>query len=489
MTLKPLAERHHRLWRWFDSLEPGLHLPPQLESWGRGGAKSSTAEFGAVYVGCKETKRFCLYVCETQEAADKHVQTIAGLFERIGMERALSKYGTSKGWRRDQLRVSNGFNVVGIGLDIAVRGIKLDDVRPDLIIVDDIDNRNDTEGAIKKKIDALTSSIFPAGASDVSILFVQNLIHEDSIVAQLVDGRADFLHDRKSFLEVAVRNLKTEEEILPNGVKSRKIISGEPTWPGQDLETCQAQIRLWGWSAFVREAQQEVQGANGFYFDHEQFTTIQSLPTDKTLRLVRAWDMAATQGGGDWTVGVLLGFAPNWNCYVLDVVRHQFDTSRVRDLILRTAERDTKGEVWTEDEYDVRGNLMKAGEFFYSFTDCKVAPVIIHLPVDPGQAGIDQIEQLKALLKRYVVRESPVTKRKAVRARGWADKVNNGGVYLIAAPWNYKYIQEHRQFKEDESHANDDQVDPSADGFNIMVAPTQNLALTPAQRVGSIKRA
>ena len=59
--------------------------------------------------------------------------------EKCGIERAVNKYGYSKGWNAQKLRTANGFNVLAFGLDTGARGVKLDNLRPDMIILDDID--------------------------------------------------------------------------------------------------------------------------------------------------------------------------------------------------------------------------------------------------------------------------------------------------------------------------------------------------------------
>jgi hypothetical protein len=56
------------------------------------------------------------------------------MMERAGFERELNKYGSSKGWRRNQIRTSDGFKVDAIGLDTAARGFKIDEDRPDFIV-------------------------------------------------------------------------------------------------------------------------------------------------------------------------------------------------------------------------------------------------------------------------------------------------------------------------------------------------------------------
>lgn len=258
-TRCPFGARHRRLWEWFEALEPGKRPRARVEVWPRGGAKSSTTELGVVRVGTRLTRKFCLYVSETQKQAEKHVQAISNKFMELGEERATSKYGTSMGWRIDLLRTERGFNVLALGLDVAARGVKLDDYRPDLIVFDDIDSRHDSAETVKKKIETITDSILPSGSSDVAVLFVQNKIHRDGIVSQLCDSRADFLLEREpAQVEPAVYGLRLETVEREDGTRGYKIVGGRPSWEGQDLETCERQINEWGRGAFLREAQHEV---------------------------------------------------------------------------------------------------------------------------------------------------------------------------------------------------------------------------------------
>jgi hypothetical protein len=262
----PMADRHRRLWAWFEGLRPGIKPRHRVESWGRGGGKSSSAGLGVVRVGMKQTRKFVLYVSATQKQANKHVQGIRARFEVLAIPRAVGTYGNSLGWAMDLLRVANGFNVLALGLDAAGRGVKLDDVRPDLIVLDDVDGRHDSPETTAKKIATLTESILPTGSTDAAVLVVQNRIHSNSIVAQLVDGRADFLLDREVHEEPAVRGLKLESEVQADGRHLYRIVEGEATWEGQPLETCEAQINEWGRASFMREAQHETdEGENGLW--------------------------------------------------------------------------------------------------------------------------------------------------------------------------------------------------------------------------------
>lgn len=258
----PDGGRHARLWEWFEALQPGVRTKPRAEFWPRGGGKSSTVELGVVRLGtrmvehdgqARPARQFVLYVSGTQDQANQHVEAIRQKFEDLGVGRKVGKYGHSKGWKVDLLRTETGFNVLALGLDAASRGVKLDDFRPDLIVLDDIDSRHDKPEAVKKKIQTLTESILPTGAPDCAVLFIQNLIHSESIASKLENGTADFLLTReRSQAEPAVIGLEYE---VVDGVY--KITGGVATWAGQDLETCEYQMNRDGRASFLREAQHE----------------------------------------------------------------------------------------------------------------------------------------------------------------------------------------------------------------------------------------
>lgn len=368
------------------------------------------------------------------------------------MERALNKYGTAKGWRRDQLRTQNGFNVSAYGLDVACRGVKLDQYRPDLILFDDVDTQSDSVRSTEKKIEAITTAILPAGSSDCAVLFLQNLIREEGIVAQLVDGRADFLRDREvPPPEPAVRGLSVETE-ESEGVSRYRILGGEATWEGQSLDICERQINDWGLRAFLREAQHEVRAAEGYFFNVEKLRYIRAEDTPRLIRKCRAWDFAGTEGGGDKTAGILIGRSDEGRIVIADARIGQWGSDRVRREVLSAAPEDGRATV-------------------------------IRLPQDPGQAGKEQAEQYKRLLAGYPVIVRPVTGKKWTRAAGLADAINRGSVDVVIAPWNWTVVDELRRFREDELDQDDDIVDAASDAFNEIAKPS------PGGSVGGGRRA
>jgi phage terminase large subunit-like protein len=470
----PFADRHIRLWSWFDALKPGHQPPPQIEIWPRGGAKSSTAELGVVRACVKLSRRFVLYVSGTQEKqANPHVQTIGAHLERIGVQRGMNNYGNSRGWTINLLRTENGFNVAALGLDAASRGVKLDQYRPDLIILDDIDDAGDSRATVEKKVRILTTSILPTGSPDCAILGIQNKIRSDGIFGLLQSGEADFLHNRRPvFMEPAVQGLKVEPEQREDGGKFYRIVAGQATWAGQSIAVAEKQINEWGLGAFLREAQHEVEGADGIFFKVSAMVRIAPEDVPPLVSVCLAGDLAATENGGDHTVLVLLGKAANGTYYVPAVIRGQWGSDKVRQVI------------------------MLACDYYLP----KYPKAILHLPQDPGQAGKDQKLQMSRTFAQWHPRIEPVSGPKATRATGFQEAVNLGNVYLVDADlpeclrpycsslsflaWQNAFRSVLRDFKADEADQEDDDVDAGSDAFNELTGKRERKTETWRGRSG-----
>lgn len=276
---KPFGDHHIEFWEWVAAIRPGVRPAPFVAIWARGGGKSTDVEAAVVYIGHKRARKYVWYIRETQDQADKSVENIGAMLESYRLadydpllaDRAVGKYGTPRAWRRNRLRTASGLTVDAMGLDTALRGAKVEEARPDLIIFDDIDGLNDTAATTHKKQGIITQSILPAEAHDLAVMVVQNLIIEDGIVSRLAkpvnkEG-ADYLIDRiVSGPHPAIEGLTYEQ----NETGKFIITGGVPIWEGQNLETAQDQINTWGISAFLKEAQHEVDTRGGMY-DHIEF--------------------------------------------------------------------------------------------------------------------------------------------------------------------------------------------------------------------------
>jgi hypothetical protein len=376
----PFAPHHIGLWEWIEALVPGIRPRPKVDIWSRGGAKSSTVELGCARVGRKLSRWFGLYVSKTQDMSDRHVQAIAGMFERLRIDRALNEYGYSKGWTRQLLRTAHGFNLLAIGLDKGVRGVKLDELRPDFIVLDDVDDRHDTPAAVQKKIELITENILPAGSPDCAVLFVQNLIHNKSIASMLADGTAEFLLSRLPVVkEPAILDLTYELRHRDDGTPYYAITGGKPTWEGQNLAISEAQINDWGLTAFLREAQHEVEDPDGGMYSHLVYRRCAAEDVPPLARVAVWCDPAVTETDDSDSHGIQCdGLGENSVLYrlvsweqrtsPLDVLCRAFVIAIERGAECVGVETDQGGDTWhsvyneawrtlTMDEADLPADL------------------------------------------------------------------------------------------------------------------------------------
>lgn len=313
------APRHERLWTWLAALRHGDSIDPLVEVWPRGGAKSTTVELGITWLAQRLTRRFVLYVSATQDQADVHVASIATVMESLNVRRALSVYGHSKGWRRQQLRTADGFNVAAFGLDGGARGVKLDQCRPDLIIFDDVDARHDSQETVGKKIETITQTLIPAGSSDCAVLFIQNLVHRNSIASRLANNTADFLLTRRPVsVEIAVEGLQFERELREDGTARYRVTGGTPTWEGQDLAVATRQMNDWGRLAFLREAQQRVGDTEDGLWNRTRDIEPFRVTAPPTLTRVGVGIDPSATATGDMAGVVVAGIDARGHGYVLD---------------------------------------------------------------------------------------------------------------------------------------------------------------------------
>jgi len=267
--LDEFAPHHDEYWRHVWEVTLKKRPAPFLAIWNRKGMKSTCAEATGPVLAALGKRCFGLYVSSTQDKADAHLETIKDMLvasplgdhyprlARPEIKRVATR--TIPGsWNHAELETAAGLAMTAVGLNKSVRGLRRGSQRPDFIILDDIEDENDSMLVIQAKIERLKSGILPAGAQNCAVFFVQNLIHRDSVISQVLDGRAEILLGHKKSGPVpAVRN----QQIGASGAgpARRFRLSGSPTWVGFDLAACEAELNLVGLSAWQREYQHKVE--------------------------------------------------------------------------------------------------------------------------------------------------------------------------------------------------------------------------------------
>lgn len=340
----PFADHHTALFEWVWSLEKGKRPQPFVAIWSRGHAKSTLAEMAVVAVGAKRSRNYVLYISGTQDQADDHVENIGAMLEEATVshaypelsERKIGKYGASKGWRRNRLRTASGLTVDAMGLDSASRGAKVDEDRPDLIVLDDIDGELDTQKTTDKKMKVLARRLLPAGADDLAVLAVQNLVHESSVFAQLADGSAGILSDRIVSGPIpAIENLDYDDSSHPV-----QLTGGTATWDGMPFGRCQEIVNDIGLEGFLPEYQHSGdKGSDAFsteWFD--RYDPSDPRYANKAIARFIAWDTAAKDNETNaYTACVVGELLPDWRLLIRYVDRDRVTFDALPDYAIREA--------------------------------------------------------------------------------------------------------------------------------------------------------
>lgn len=241
------AHFHFAFWEWYWAALGKAKKPEHLAyllTLGRGMGKSSSTEWAVIMAGALLGECVVLYVSSTSGLAVSHLTSIRDRIESAQINKyypllskpRLGKHANRYGWRSDMLASDSGLSVFAVGLEEEVRGLKVGDVRPALIVFDDVDAKRDTPELVKKKEQIIAGSILPTGTSQTIVLFAQNLIHANSVATRIFKRHSQILSYRRE--SGLVKAFSDDFEIEQQGTRN-VIVSGHPNWKFFDLAGCQ----------------------------------------------------------------------------------------------------------------------------------------------------------------------------------------------------------------------------------------------------------
>src|SRR5262245_42755024 len=237
-----------------------------IAAWSRGHMKSTIARRIAVADACLSVRGYCLYVSGSKEKVRGHALSLESLLasEKVRewypqlAEVKKSAQGDSKGWTRHFIYTDQGYVFHFVSLDEGVAGANVDNVRPTLIIPDDIDDRKDSPIISEKRYKVFTREVLPTKQKGTLFFLAQNVISSFSIMHRILTQRARILTNRYPTEPIpAIRNLKTDERTV-NGIFKDVIVAGEPTWHLYGLDRAQEDIDTYGLPSFMAENQHDV---------------------------------------------------------------------------------------------------------------------------------------------------------------------------------------------------------------------------------------
>jgi len=254
--------------------------------------------------------------------------------------------------KKDNLQVSRfgttargGMVSVGLGGAITGRGAHL-------LLVDDYIKNSETalsEAQREKDYDWLVTTAFTRLEPGASVIILATRWHVDDIIGRLLKEHPGVWEEFK------LPAIAGENDILGRQ-------PGEALWPERySLEELNQIKELLGTYWFEAMYQQnplksmsESEIAGGLHL-------IDIAPA-RLIKVVRAWDFAASESSGDWTTGIKMGVYDSIigrRVVILDNVRFQKSPAKTEEHVKRVAEKDgPECAIWIEQEPGSSGKIV-----------------------------------------------------------------------------------------------------------------------------------
>jgi len=325
----------------------------------------------------------------------------------------------------DEWALTNGSEYMSAGILSGITGNRAHGV----LIDDPVKGREEADSAvIRKKVreayeDDIKTRLIPGGF----IVLIMTRWNEGDLAGEILPkgwkGESGPILCRDGNVwEVLCLSAQCD---LPNDPLGRKI--GEYLWPQWFDEKHWEQFRhnARTWSALY---QQRPTPEEGTYFKAEWLRRYETAPPRGTLRIYGASDYATTDGGGDYTVHIVVGMDPKGDLYVLDLWRKQTDSYRWAEAWCDLV-RKWDPEFWAEETGQIKASM---GPFLTKMADER---------------------------KAWTVREQFPTSTggKPARAQSIRGRMSMRGLYLPQhADWTAEFESELLRFP---AGVHDDQVD------------------------------
>lgn len=263
--------------------------------------------------------------------------------------------------------------------------------------------------------------------SKSAIVVVMQRLHEKDVAGYLLDSGQDYTH-----LMLPMEFEPDRRCVTSLGFADPRKQDGELLFPERFPRDVVERDKLaMGPDAVAGQNQQRPTAREGGQFKPDKIETVAAIPSG--MRMVRGWDLAGTEGGGDYLAGAKIG-VHDGIVYIADMVHERKSPERVESILVQTGKLD----------------------------GCRQS-----IPQDPGQAGKAQVAWLSRKMQGVDFRFSTESGSKEVRAEPFAAQVNAGNVRMVKAGWNEALIHELRSFPRG---AHDDMVDALSRAYNEIIS-------------------
>ena len=257
----------------------------------RGHAKSTIVSLAyPLWCALYKKEKYIVLVSNTQEQAKSLLKDIKDeLTNNLYLSRdfpeicrSLTGSGKPKPWRDNRIVLPNGIMIAGYGMNQGLRGTKSGSERPGLLIVDDLESRESAiyEEQREKLAEWFHKTLLPAGHPESNVVVVGTVLHQDSLLANLIDetkqpgwtGKKYKAIEKESdhpelwerWSDIYCRRTEFQKQEGPEAAKAffeaneEAMLEGTKVlWPEWEDYYCLMKMREGGLAAFQAEKQNE----------------------------------------------------------------------------------------------------------------------------------------------------------------------------------------------------------------------------------------
>lgn len=291
----------------------------------RGHTKSTTVTLGyALWCILFKQANFIVIISDTYTQSKYFLDAIKKELETNDLIRFLFGDLTGEVWSEGEIETKNGVRLICKGAGQKIRGLKWKQHRPDLVIVDDLENEELTENKDRRiKLEKwFFGSVVPALAKDGRMVVVGTILHYDSLLN------------------------KISRNPLFKTLFYKAIIDEKPLWEDrytiEDLKKIKENYRSQGLlDTFYCEYMNEpISDENAIfkksYFKH--YTDDEALI--KSLSKFITVDLAISEKeSADYTVIMVCGVDAIGNIYVLEYLRDRYTPIETMEWIFKMVDK------------------------------------------------------------------------------------------------------------------------------------------------------
>lgn len=200
-----------------------------IAAWFRGSAKSVMFNiFIPMWLKIQDEREYNTFVLvgKSNDAADILISDLQAEFENN--QKYIYDFGEQKStgdWQEGKFTTADGISFFALGRGQSPRGLRKKAFRPDLIVIDDIDDDElvENEARVKKVIDWINKALILAmDKGRGRVIFANNFIHEKAAVKQMADK---YTEAKKSTRK---KDTKYHYEVMVVNIRDK---NGHSNWP------------------------------------------------------------------------------------------------------------------------------------------------------------------------------------------------------------------------------------------------------------------